>query len=93
VILSVWRAELEHKGWGNWAVEIGYRLAREFWGKGFATQGARAALGVGFERLGLERTVAVTSRLNLRSQAVMKRIGRHCLYTIEREQWTITRET
>lgn len=56
-------------------VEIGWRLARSYWGRGYATEGARAALRVGFERLGLAEIVSFTSVLNSRSQAVMERIG------------------
>lgn len=56
-------------------VEIGWRLAAEHWGQGFATEGARAALQAGFERLGLQEIVSFTSVLNVRSQAVMQRIG------------------
>ncbi|MDM0111465.1 GNAT family N-acetyltransferase [Variovorax sp. J22R133] len=56
-------------------VELGYRLAREHWGKGYATEGARAALRVGFEHLALEEIVSFTSLLNLPSRAVMERVG------------------
>jgi RimJ/RimL family protein N-acetyltransferase len=56
-------------------VEVGYRLAQAHWGKGFATEGARAALDVGFTRLALEEVVSFTSLLNLPSRAVMERIG------------------
>jgi len=56
-------------------VEIGWRLARAHWGKGYATEGARAALRAGFERFGLEEIVSFTSIGNLRSRAVMERIG------------------
>lgn len=56
-------------------VEVGWRLAREHWGKGYATEGARAALGVGFERLQLAEIVSFTALGNRRSRAVMERIG------------------
>lgn len=56
-------------------VEVGWRLAREHWGKGYATEGARGALGVGFERLQLAEVVSFTAVGNLRSRAVMERIG------------------
>jgi RimJ/RimL family protein N-acetyltransferase len=56
-------------------VEIGWRLARHAWGKGHASEAARGALQVGFERLGLEEIVAFTAAGNLRSAAVMERIG------------------
>jgi RimJ/RimL family protein N-acetyltransferase len=56
-------------------VEVGYRLAREYWGKGIATEGARAALRLGFEEIGMDEIVSFTALLNLPSQAVMRRIG------------------
>lgn len=56
-------------------VEIGWRLRRDGWGKGYATEGARAALRFGFERLGLEEIVSFTVPANLRSRRVMERIG------------------
>ena len=55
--------------------EIGWRLAPAFWGHGFASEAARAALQVGFTRLGLAEIVSFTSLLNLPSRAVMQRIG------------------
>jgi len=56
-------------------VEVGWRLAREHWGRGYATEAARAALEVGFTRLGLGEIVSFTTIGNLRSRAVMERIG------------------
>ncbi|HUL66269.1 MAG TPA: GNAT family N-acetyltransferase [Burkholderiaceae bacterium] len=58
-------------------VEVGWRLAREHWGRGLATEAARAALRVGFEQLALPDIVSFTSVLNVRSRAVMERIGMH----------------
>jgi len=58
-------------------VEIGWRFARKWWGQGLASEAARGALQVGFERLGLEEIVAFTAAGNLRSAAVMERIGMH----------------
>jgi len=57
------------------AVEVGWRLAREHWGKGYATEAARAAVGYGFAELGLDEIVSFTSRLNEPSIRVMERIG------------------
>jgi RimJ/RimL family protein N-acetyltransferase len=57
------------------AVEIGWRLAKEYWGSGYATEGAMAARDFAFQRLGLSELVAFTIPANLRSQAVMKKIG------------------
>ena len=56
-------------------VEIGWRLDRRFWGRGLATEAARAALQFGFERLSLDDIVSFTAVGNLRSRAVMERIG------------------
>lgn len=56
-------------------VEIGWRLAREYWGKGYASEAARASIRYGFERLGLEEIVSFTVPHNVRSRAVMERIG------------------
>ncbi|WP_431032785.1 GNAT family N-acetyltransferase [Streptomyces sp. P6-2-1] len=56
-------------------VEIGWRLARAAWGHGYATEAARAVLAFGFGTLGLPEILAVTTATNVRSQAVMRRIG------------------
>ena len=56
-------------------VEIGWRLAHEYWGQGYASEAATAALRFGFDSLGLEEIVAFTAVGNLRSRAVMARIG------------------
>jgi len=56
-------------------VEVGYRLAFEHWGKGYATEGARAALEYGFESLGLKEIVAMTAVGNERSRRVMQKLG------------------
>ncbi len=56
-------------------VEVGWRLTRSAWGNGYATEGARAALAHAFDVLGLTELVSFTSATNIRSQAVMERIG------------------
>ncbi|KGD96156.1 GCN5 family acetyltransferase [Achromobacter sp. RTa] len=56
-------------------VEIGWRLARPHWGKGYASEAAAAALKVGFEQVGLDEIVAFTVTGNQRSRAVMERLG------------------
>lgn len=58
-------------------VEIGWRLARPFWGQGYATEGANAVLGVGFGQLGLDEILSFTALSNMRSRAVLERIGMH----------------
>jgi len=60
---------------GGGGTEIGWRLARHAWHRGYATEAARAALGVGFDALGLAEIWSMTSVLNKPSQAVMGRIG------------------
>ncbi|GAA1879856.1 GNAT family N-acetyltransferase [Actinomadura bangladeshensis] len=57
------------------AVEIGWRLARSAWGHGYATEAALRALGYAFDEARLDEVVSFTSAPNVRSQAVMKRIG------------------
>ena len=56
-------------------VEIGWRIARDYWGFGFATEAARAARDYGFSQMGLERIVPFTVPANQRSRNVMGRIG------------------
>jgi len=56
-------------------VEVGWRLFPKFWGKGYATEAARASLDFGFSQLGLAEIVAMTVPANLPSIAVMKRLG------------------
>jgi ribosomal-protein-alanine N-acetyltransferase len=57
------------------AVEIGWRLAPAHWGKGYATEAARAALRFGFGDLNLDQIVSFTVPANRPSRAVMERIG------------------
>ena len=57
------------------AVELGYRLGRRYWGRGFRTEGGAACLRVGFDVLGLERVVAVTMPGNAASRRVMEKLG------------------
>lgn len=57
------------------AVEIGWRLAYEHWGHGYASEGAKAVLRYAFETLKLEEVVSLTAKTNLRSQRVMQKIG------------------
>jgi RimJ/RimL family protein N-acetyltransferase len=56
-------------------VEVGWRLAAEYWGRGYATEGARAAVRAGFERLGLDEIVSLTVPTNVRSRHVMEKLG------------------
>ena len=56
-------------------VEVGWRLAFEHWGHGYATEAARLAVGYGFGTLSLSEVVSLTSATNHRSRAVMERLG------------------
>lgn len=60
---------------GRPAVEVGWRLARDWWGHGYATEGGREALRVGFSEVGLHEIVSFTVPANVRSRAVMERLG------------------
>ncbi|MBU9866032.1 GNAT family N-acetyltransferase [Rahnella aceris] len=62
----------------NPCVEVGWRLRADAWGQGFCTEAARAALDAGFIQLGLNEIVAFTALPNVRSQAVMKKLGMVC---------------
>ena len=56
-------------------VEIAWRLRKEFWGQGYATEAARASLTFAFTELVLDEVVAFTAVINQRSQLIMERIG------------------
>jgi RimJ/RimL family protein N-acetyltransferase len=56
-------------------IEIGWRLAFGYWGKGYASEAAKSVLKVGFDRLELPEIVSFTAIVNHRSQAVMERLG------------------
>ena len=59
----------------NPCVEIGWRLATPFWGKGYATEAANACLAFAFNDLDLDEVVSFTTVRNTRSRAVMERLG------------------
>jgi RimJ/RimL family protein N-acetyltransferase len=78
-------------------IEIGYRLAKRFWGIGLATEAARASLKHGFEELGLDRVVAVVHPENVASQWVIQKIGLRYVkdarfYNSDVEYYAITRQ-
>ena len=56
-------------------VEIAWRLRKEYWGQGYATEAARASLDFAFTELALDEVVAFTAVINQRSQLLMARIG------------------
>lgn len=57
------------------AVEVGWRLAAEHWGHGYASEGARRVLELGFAQLHLEQIVSMTIPANQRSRRVMEKLG------------------
>src|SRR5690242_9260704 len=86
--LGVWAAiEKESKeflGWFSYRskdaansnnVALGYRLRRAVWGQGYATEGARALIRLGFAELGVQRVVATTYQDNLASRRVLEKAG------------------
>lgn len=58
-------------------VDVGWRLIPEAWGKGFATEGAKACLDYAFTKLKLKEVYAIAPELNLKSQRVMGKLGMH----------------
>jgi RimJ/RimL family protein N-acetyltransferase len=56
-------------------IEVGWLLARRAWGRGLATEGARAAVDYAFAELGLPKVISLTLPQNVRSRAVMQRLG------------------
>jgi RimJ/RimL family protein N-acetyltransferase len=69
--VGLWPADVVAAG----AVEVGWRLARASWGRGYATEAAREALRHGFTEVGLAEIVSFTVLQNERSWRVMERIG------------------
>ena len=56
-------------------VDLGYRLLREYWGRGIATEAGRACLELGFLKLELEKIIAMTLPGNLKSENVLQKLG------------------
>jgi RimJ/RimL family protein N-acetyltransferase len=67
-------------------VELGYRLRRSAWGKGYATEGSRALIRKGFTELGVQRVVAETMAVNAASRRVMEKAGLRYVRTFH-QQW------
>lgn len=59
------------------AIEVGWRLLPEFWGQGYATEGAEASLRYGFDILKLDEIVSITVPANICSKRVMEKLGMH----------------
>lgn len=87
---TLWAAELKKTGeligfiglnYTDWeshftpAVEVGWRLGSQYWSKGFATEGAKAALNFGFKQCGIKEIVSFTVPANVRSIRLMEKIG------------------
>ncbi|MBY0098355.1 GNAT family N-acetyltransferase [Mesobacillus maritimus] len=64
-------------------IEIGWRLKKEAWGKGYATEGAAACLLYGWNELGFQDVYSFTSELNHPSKNVMKKIGMNFIKTFD----------
>jgi len=60
---------------GHDEIEVGYMLAKEYWGQGFATEAAQAILNYGFEQAGLSRLICVINPGNVASAKVAENIG------------------
>jgi RimJ/RimL family protein N-acetyltransferase len=87
---------------GDDKVEVGFELHRAWWGRGLATEGARAALAFGFREHGLARIISVTAAGHTAARRVMEKTGLTyqgtrtwmnpdvpiVWYAIEREAWT-----
>lgn len=74
IIGSCGFARLENSG----EIELGYLFARRMWGKGFATEAAKACLKYGFEELGFSEVVALTDPEHIASQRVVEKLGLIC---------------
>lgn len=57
------------------AVDIGWRLKKNVWGKGYATEGAKKCLEFAFEKLNLDKVISTCTEMNSKSENVMKKIG------------------
>jgi RimJ/RimL family protein N-acetyltransferase len=63
-------------------IELGYRLRRSAWNKGYATEGSRALISMGFTDLGAQRVFAHTMTVNIASRRVMEKCGLTLVRTI-----------
>ncbi len=64
-------------------VDIGWRLKKSIWNKGYATEGAKACLGFGFNTIGLDKIYSVAPAINIKSELIMKKIGMQQIETFE----------
>ena len=80
-----WLEFYPRKDAGPEEVELGYRLRRPAWGKGYATEGSRALIRKGFTELGVQRVVAETMAVNAASRRVMEKAGLKYVRTFHQE--------
>jgi RimJ/RimL family protein N-acetyltransferase len=73
------------EGGGPEEVELGYRLRKSAWGKGYGTEGARALIRKGFAELGVRRVVAQAMAVNTASRRVMEKVGLTHVQTVHEE--------
>ena len=71
---------------GKEAVEIGWRLRKEFWNRGYATEAAQACLDFAFQQAGLSEVYSFTSLLNQPSQKVMQKLGMEFVKEFDKEK-------
>lgn len=64
-------------------VDIGWRLKKSVWNKGYATEGAKACLDFGFTQIGLHAIYSVASEINTKSELIMKKIGMEKIKTFD----------
>ncbi|MDQ4128815.1 MAG: GNAT family N-acetyltransferase [Actinomycetota bacterium] len=85
-----WFEFYPRKDGGPEEVELGYRLRKSAWGKGYATEGSRALIRKGFTELGVRRVVAETMVVNAASRRVMEKAGLRYVRTFHQEwPWRI----
>lgn len=75
-------------GAGPLEPELGYRLRRDAWGQGYASEGSRALIDKGFNELGVERVYAETMAVNIGSRRVMEKVGLRYVRTF-RADWPV----
>ncbi|MGZ4680745.1 MAG: GNAT family N-acetyltransferase [Ilumatobacteraceae bacterium] len=76
------------EGAGPLEPELGYRLRRDAWGQGYASEGSRALIDKGFNELGVERVYAETMAVNVGSRRVMEKVGLRYVRTF-RAAWPV----
>jgi RimJ/RimL family protein N-acetyltransferase len=80
-----------HPGGVRGEVDLGYRLRKSAWGKGYATEGSRALIAKGFTELGVQRVVAEAMAVNAASRRVMEKSGLTLVRTFH-QPWPFPRE-